>query len=1007
MPWREVTRSEPCPICGKPDWCSRSEDGRWAVCRRVDTGEGRHKVDKAGTDFWLYRLDGRPWSERDVPELPANPEPERAGPDALDQVYRRLLALLKLEDRHREALRRRGLTDAEIDARQYRTLPRTGRAALARRLVERFGPDLCAKVPGLFVRTGPDGRRWWTLAGTPGILIPARDAQGRIIALAIRADDPKAGKYQWLSSSRHKGPGPGAPAHVPLHEGHTETVRLVEGTLKSDVCAALGGMLAIGVAGVSAYRSALPILEALGTKRVVLAYDADAREKPTVAKALERAAAALASAGFEVEVEVWDPALAKGLDDLLLLGYQPERRRGAEAWRAVVDTAAAAGAEPDPLAAARAVLAGLEERVAADPGAPFTGETLGALAVIRDQAPAEWARLRQMLRKAGVPLGELLQAMKRTTGRPTLRAVRRGEEPRPEETDFNELREDAGRYVAAKLEGFTFRVEPVSNWRAEPIERLLLEDGTEVLRLRARLVGETEEHIWDLPAEALLGRKELIRALPSTEWLWTGSDNHVQMLRALWRRYPAPRRRATDCAGRHGGLIVLPSGAYGPNGPVDPAPMVFVDRDGLAIARAFGEIRWPDPADAAAAKAAVAKHLAQVNVARVMAPAAGFVGALPWCALLRERPDWGGFPHLLIWGSQGGGKTSLGHLLWRLCGISLRHAPLELPRTKFARVRAWASTNLIPAWCDEYRPGAWPAAVVGELHHELRVIYAGGTEERGRPDLSVRNYVLRAPVILSGESWPADPALRERILAVSPNPETIRDPKNPHTAAFLALHQAPLEAFALPYWTWALSQGDWLQEAERARQWARELLSSQGFALPPRVVNNLAICRFGLTMLRRYLGVDFEWVGATEAAVFVAMAEELFPDGRRRLALDELLLLAAARAHRDLKYGEHWVRAAGMVVLRLEPVVTELRRFARQSGHPTDVLSEESYRRQIAELAGRPDSYVLHTTYKAKFAGNRSLRGVALDPDRLEAALGIDAELWDEPSEEEGGGAGW
>ena len=56
--WTEATRSEPCPICGKPDWCSVSADSAWAVCRRVDTGDGLHRVDKSGADYWLHRLNG-------------------------------------------------------------------------------------------------------------------------------------------------------------------------------------------------------------------------------------------------------------------------------------------------------------------------------------------------------------------------------------------------------------------------------------------------------------------------------------------------------------------------------------------------------------------------------------------------------------------------------------------------------------------------------------------------------------------------------------------------------------------------------------------------------------------------------------------------------------------------------------------------------------------------------------------------------------------------------------
>lgn len=36
--WRRVSRSRPCPICGKPDWCVVTEDGSAAICPRVPEG---------------------------------------------------------------------------------------------------------------------------------------------------------------------------------------------------------------------------------------------------------------------------------------------------------------------------------------------------------------------------------------------------------------------------------------------------------------------------------------------------------------------------------------------------------------------------------------------------------------------------------------------------------------------------------------------------------------------------------------------------------------------------------------------------------------------------------------------------------------------------------------------------------------------------------------------------------------------------------------------------------
>ena len=271
----------------------------------------------------------------------------------LDRVYHALLAALPLSPAHRQALRQRGLADSEIRRRHYGTLPLKGRAALARRLVEELGADVCVQVPGFYVAKR-DGQCWWSLAGTTGLLIPVRNLDGQLVALKVRADDPGDGpKYTTVSSSKHDGPSPGAPVHVPLYEGaRGATVRLTEGELKADVATALSGLLTLSIPGVAMWRKALPVLEAQQPQRVLLAFDADWRSNPHVAHALGQAAFALVKAGYEVQVEDWEPALGKGIDDLLAAGHSPVQQssflafgawfRGhARAWTGQLQTVAA------------------------------------------------------------------------------------------------------------------------------------------------------------------------------------------------------------------------------------------------------------------------------------------------------------------------------------------------------------------------------------------------------------------------------------------------------------------------------------------------------------------------------------------------------------------------------------------------------------------------------------------------------------------------------------------
>ncbi|MFC1782020.1 hypothetical protein ACFL02_00355 [Planctomycetota bacterium] len=48
--WKRVNRQNPCPVCGKSDWCLISEDGRAAICPRVESNK------RAGEGGYLHRL---------------------------------------------------------------------------------------------------------------------------------------------------------------------------------------------------------------------------------------------------------------------------------------------------------------------------------------------------------------------------------------------------------------------------------------------------------------------------------------------------------------------------------------------------------------------------------------------------------------------------------------------------------------------------------------------------------------------------------------------------------------------------------------------------------------------------------------------------------------------------------------------------------------------------------------------------------------------------------------
>src|SRR5438105_2929 len=274
---------------------------------------------------WSFAYCGQHQEQRQPQPVPsASAHVPCAAPELLDNIYQGLLAASPLSPAHRQALRQRGLVESEIRQRQYGTLPLKGRAALARKMVPWWGADVCAQVPGFYVAER-DGRGWWSFAGASGLLIPVRNLDGHIVALKVRADDPGDGpKYTTISSAKHGGPSPGAQVHVPLHDGpRSETIRLTEGELKADVATVLSGIFTVSVPGVAMWGKALLVLEALQPQQVLLAFDADWRTNPHVTQALGQAVAALVGAGYTVEVESWEPALGKGIDDVLAAGHTP------------------------------------------------------------------------------------------------------------------------------------------------------------------------------------------------------------------------------------------------------------------------------------------------------------------------------------------------------------------------------------------------------------------------------------------------------------------------------------------------------------------------------------------------------------------------------------------------------------------------------------------------------------------------------------------------------------
>lgn len=75
--WIRVTRAEPCPICDRPDYCTRTTDGNAVKCMRVESD----RPDKGKLGGWIHQL---------TDPLPPHPPPKKVEkkPDWTDECRR-------------------------------------------------------------------------------------------------------------------------------------------------------------------------------------------------------------------------------------------------------------------------------------------------------------------------------------------------------------------------------------------------------------------------------------------------------------------------------------------------------------------------------------------------------------------------------------------------------------------------------------------------------------------------------------------------------------------------------------------------------------------------------------------------------------------------------------------------------------------------------------------------------------------------------------------------------
>lgn len=218
-------------------------------------------------------------------------------------VYSYFVDSVSLSKTHQRQLAARGLNEEAIKANGYFSIENATLDVVQGLRDTLFNAPL-GTIPG-YTSDGLNPRR--------GLFIPVRNAEGLILTAQVRASG--SAKYLWMKNS------PVIP-HVPLGVKPGEKVWVTEGPLKADI-ATFFGYPCVGVPGTGTWRTILPCLKHWGTKKVVIAFDADRQRNQSVQREFLAFANELQNRGYEVMVATWDESDGNGIDDLLRNGCHP------------------------------------------------------------------------------------------------------------------------------------------------------------------------------------------------------------------------------------------------------------------------------------------------------------------------------------------------------------------------------------------------------------------------------------------------------------------------------------------------------------------------------------------------------------------------------------------------------------------------------------------------------------------------------------------------------------
>ena len=476
-------------------------------------------------------------------------------------------------------------------------------------------------------------------------------------------------------------------------------------------------------------------------------------------------------------------------------------------------------------------------------------------------------------------------------------------------------------------------------------------------------------------------KTKLLKAIGHQDCTFHGSENDVQALCSYVNGNVPVRKQGTKVIGLIGNTWVTKDFNITSSGILQAPIIIPFDKgaDAFYHGISYSQLSESDYQDMITT---FYENIVNINEHVVILPWLAWTLATPFKPLIMKSLT--AYPLVFVHGGQGSGKTTTGKMFKRLCGYTVAD-PTSCTQRSFPTLKQLSSTNAIPVVLDEFKVSDMKEDEVSTLIRYMRRTYAGEVESKGRPDQTVGNYLLQAPLTVMGE-WNIDqPAIKERVLIIRFSDKVKKNISMQD--AFAKVWNLSLEGFMPRYIEFCLKQN---YESLLNQAILTVKNHFKDIPIAARIINNLSVMVLGIELFKKY--GSHRNITVPEIDTGLLLNEQLkeitgSANGFVKSAVDQLIEELSVMAqnsliteNQDFKIAhidEANNKSRKILAIRFKKIFPKFKEHAKRTSYEGELIDGESYRRQFNDC-----EYIFDKSYGVKF-GDKTHRCLCIDVEKI------------------------